>query len=438
MDKILRTTKKIIPKKIYTLGQPFYHYSFAFLGAMIYRFPSRNIKVIFVTGTKGKSSTVEFINSILEEAGYKTALAGTIRFKIGNTSRKNLYKMTIPGRFFVQKFLRDAVTAGCDYAIIEMTSEGARQYRHKFINIDALVFLNISPEHIESHGSYEKYIEAKLLLGKALEESNKPRKVLVANTDDKEAPRFLAIKIKEKYPFSLDNAKPFTMTEGATELTFQESKISTVFPGTFTIYNVLAAATFALTQNIPPEIIKKGIERVHEIRGRVQKIALPTNHPKFSLQKFSIIVDYAHTADSLEKLYQAFPDQYKIAVLGNTGGGRDTWKRAEMGKIANNNCDFIILTDEDPYDDDPRKIVDEMAVSINKDRLKIIMDRRAAIHEAIAQAVIASKGNKKVAILISGKGTDPYIMRANGKKEPWSDEEVSREELEKVLGSMLP
>jgi UDP-N-acetylmuramoyl-L-alanyl-D-glutamate--2,6-diaminopimelate ligase len=441
MEKTLRTIKKYIPKKIYRAIQPIYHYSLAFIGAVIYGFPSHHINVVFVTGTKGKSSTTEFINAILEAAGLKTALASTIRFKIDEQNKNNLYKMTIPGRFFLQRFLRQSVDAGCQYAIIEMTSEGARQFRHKFIALDALVFLNLSPEHIESHGSYENYVQAKLSLAKALETSPKKRRILIVNADDKEAQRFLAVPITEKYQFSLTDAQPYTLSDKGVSLTFQNKKIISPLVGEFTIYNILAAATYAITQNIPIDTIKRGIENINEIPGRLQRIHLPkkSTDQKNEDDAISIIVDYAHTPDSLEKLYRSFPHHYRIGVLGNTGGGRDTWKRAEMARIADRYCDSIILTDEDPYDDDPCKIVEEMASAIRTQReqsnkpLKIIMDRRGAIHAAIQEAVTqAGIVRAKIAVLISGKGTDPYIMRANAVREPWSDAQVAQEEFLKI------
>jgi len=164
MENLLRTTEKLIPRKIYKLFQPTYHFLLATTGTLLYRKPSRHIYVIGITGTKGKSSTAEFVNAVLEGAGKKTAILSTIRFKVGNTTRPNKFKMTMPGRFFTQKFLRDAVDAGCEYAIIEMTSEGARFFRHTGIDLDALIFTNLSPEHIESHGSFAKYKACKLRL----------------------------------------------------------------------------------------------------------------------------------------------------------------------------------------------------------------------------------------------------------------------------------
>ena len=184
METLLRIIKKIIPRNIFSFFQPAYHYLFALLAVLVYRFPSRKIKIVAITGTKGKTSTAEIVNAILEEAGYKTALAGTLRFKVGDEEERNLYKMTIPGRFFVQRFLRRAVNAKCDWVIIEMTSEGARQFRHKFIDFDALIFTNLSPEHIESHGSFEKYKDAKLSIARALANSPKRPRIIIANADN--------------------------------------------------------------------------------------------------------------------------------------------------------------------------------------------------------------------------------------------------------------
>jgi UDP-N-acetylmuramoyl-L-alanyl-D-glutamate--2,6-diaminopimelate ligase len=165
---MLSILKKIIPKKIFRALQPAYHYLLALAGALVYRFPSRKILVIGVTGTKGKSTTTEMLYHIFKAAGYKVALQNTIHFIIGENEKRNLFKMTMPGRFFIQKFLRDAVSGGSQVAILEMSSEGAKQYRHKFVDLDALIFTNLSPEHIESHGSYEKYVDAKLSIAKEL------------------------------------------------------------------------------------------------------------------------------------------------------------------------------------------------------------------------------------------------------------------------------
>ncbi len=425
MNKILNFLKKIIPRKIFGFFQPAYHWLLAFAAAIVYRFPARKIKVVAITGTKGKSSVCELVNAILEEAGYQTALASTIRFKINNRSEPNLFKMTMPGRFFVQRFIRQAVKENCDWVILEITSEGARQFRHKFIDLDALIFTNLAPEHIESHGSYEKYRDAKLSIARALEKSPKLNKTIVANTDDKEGVKFLAINVQNKIPYRLEDAKLYGLKSDGLEMMFSGEKICSRLRGLFNIYNILAAANLGCVLGISTLAIKRAIEKVEEIKGRAQIIK--TNN-------FEVVVDYAHTPDSLRAIYQAFPNKKKICILGNTGGGRDKWKRPAMGKIADEYCDKIILTDEDPYDEDPKQILLEIAAGIKNHRPEIILDRREAIREALEtcrHSVSTGSGHGvSYVVLITGKGTDPFIMGPNNSKIPWSDEEVVREELE--------
>lgn len=418
LNNILYHIKKFIPVWLFSWLQPLYHISLAFLAAIVYRFPSRNIKVVAVTGTKGKTSVTEMINAIFENAGFKTALSNTIRFKIGNESTDNLYKMSMPGRFFIQKFLRQAVDAKCDYVFMEVTSQGALLNRHRFIDFDALIFTNLSPEHIEAHGSYENYVNAKLSIAEAVAKSSKPKTVLVANADDRVSDLFLKKDFAEKKLYSLEDARPYNIFKEGFAMTVHGTLIRSPLSGEFNIYNELAAITYAETEGVKVEVARDAIEKLMMIRGRVEKID--------EGQDFSVIVDYAHTPDSLQKLYDVFKGTRRICVLGNTGGGRDTWKRDEMAKIAENECDEIVLTNEDPYDDDPQEIVNEMALGITKKPKHVIMDRREAIAKALS---LAKTGDS---VLITGKGTDPYIMGPNNTKILWSDAEVAREELRKL------
>lgn len=421
LDTTLQKTRKLIPEKLFRALQPAYHWTMAFMAAVWYRFPSRKIKVIGITGTKGKSSTVEILNAILEEAGYKTALSSTIRFKIDDISSENLYKMTMPGRFTVQRLLRKAVNKKCEYMILEMTSQGALLHRHKFINLDAFVFTNLSPEHIEAHGSYENYVSSKIAIARRLENSKKPNRVMVLNIDDKESSRFMALNADKKVTYSAKDAEPYEIKKEGISFTMNGQAMESRLSGLFNLYNIMAAVSTARSQSVSDDIIKRALEGFSGIPGRVQKITVGDK------QDFTVIVDYAHTPDSLEKLYQVFHSSRNICVLGGTGGGRDSWKRKEMGRIADRYCEEIILTDEDPYDENPRKIVDDVAQGISSQKAKIIMDRREAIREAIR---LAQPGDS---VLITGKGTDPYIMGPNGTKTPWSDAVVAREEIE-MLG----
>ena len=435
IDSVLSKTRHFIPESVFDFFNPMYHWSLALLGAVIYRFPSKKIKVIAVTGTKGKSSTVEILNAILEGAGFKTALTNTIRFKIGDRSRPNLYKMSMPGRFFMQKFLREAVNAKCDYAILEMTSQGSLTYRHRYIDQDAFVFTNISPEHIEAHGSYEKYLGAKLdIIRNGLGASKKRPRSAIVNGDDSESQRFLDCipdpKIK-KIRYKICDAEPYEIKKTGIDFSFNGKNASSPLSGLFNLYNILAAAATAKDMGVSDENIIAAVEKFSDIPGRVEKVEAKGMNGQS--QGFDVVVDYAHTADSLEKLYKVFrPDPQTprnnrlIAVLGGTGGGRDHWKRVEMGKLADAYCDEVILTDEDPYDEDPADIVDDVAKGIALKKPTVIMDRRLAIREAIKRA---KKGD---AILITGKGTDPYIMGPNGAKTPWSDADVAREELARL------
>lgn len=422
---MLYTIKKFIPKPLFDALAPIYHYLLALSGAVLYRFPSRKLAVLGVTGTKGKSSTTEMLNAIFEAAGYKTAILGTIRFKVGDKSEPNLRKMTMPGRFFVHQFLRRAVNARCEVAILEISSEAAKQHRHRFIGLDGLIFTNLSPEHIESHGSFEKYRAAKLSIAKTLGRKLKNRSVIVANADDPAGDLFLNCGADERYPFSLSDGKPYELTASGVKFTFKGEIINSPLRGLFNLYNMLGASTLAYAFGVSTLSIKEGLEKLSLIKGRVEFVKVEGE--KFKDQNFDVVVDYAHTGGSLTELYKAFENQRKICVLGNTGGGRDKWKRPEMAKVADTFCDEIILTNEDPYDEDPDQIIKDMLPGLTNHEAKVIMDRREAIREALRQA----QGGD--AVLITGKGTDPYIMLADNQKLPWSDFEVAKEELEKLL-----
>jgi UDP-N-acetylmuramoyl-L-alanyl-D-glutamate--2,6-diaminopimelate ligase len=407
--------KKYIPKRLLD----FYHLALAYGGALFYGHPSKKIFVVAITGTKGKSTTCELVQTILEGAGYKVALASTIRFSIGGESGPNLFKMTMPGRAYLQKFLRRAVDAHCTHAVIEMTSEGARQFRHRGIDLDALIFTNLQPEHLESHGGLEQYAAAKLSLARALEESPKRPRIIVANADDVWGEKFLEAAVEIKAPFLLAQAEPYTADDRSVRFVYQGELFTVPLPGLFNLKNVLATLALGSAMRIPLSNMQRSLAHVIPVAGRAERVERGQN--------FTVVIDYAHTPDSLRALFEAFSAHRLICVIGSTGGGRDQWKRPQMGAIADEFCEVSIVANEDPYDEDPEKIVKAIANGFKKHEPRVVLDRRTAIAAALAEA---REGD---AVLFTGKGTDPYIMGPHGSKEPWSDKKVAEEELDKLL-----
>lgn len=414
---MLRTIKAIIPRHIADGVRPLYHYLLALGSALWYGFPAKKLVVIGVGGTKGKSTVSEMIFAVLKESGAVPALCGTIRFAINDESEPNRYKMTMPGRGFIQAFLARAVRRGATHAVVELTTEGARQSRHLFLYPNIVVMTNVQKEHIESHGSFEKYVARKWNLVQELERSFK-KQAIVANTDDEWNAAFVGAQVPNAIAYSINDIPGVTSTKTETTFTYKDIHFSIPLPGTFNAVNALAAIAVGEELGIPLLTIAHALHNLPPVQGRVERID--------EGQPFSALVDYAHTPDSLRALYSAFPNTQKICVLGNTGGGRDTWKRPEMGKIADDMCDEVILTNEDPYDENPRAIVEEMARGMKRTPT-IIMDRREAIRHALNRAAPGA------VVLVSGKGTDPFIMGPHGTKTPWSDATVVREELQHLM-----
>jgi UDP-N-acetylmuramoyl-L-alanyl-D-glutamate--2,6-diaminopimelate ligase len=247
----------------------------------------------------------------------------------------------------------------------------------------------------------------------------------VANSDDSHGADFLALPIAEKIPFSLSDVSDINLTTEGSTFTLFDTKMHTRLIGQFNIYNIIACAHMARAFGVSPADIARGVAGLTEIKGRGEKITL--EHDTEHKQDFTVIVDYAHTPSSLEAIYSAFDHERKICVLGNTGGGRDTWKRPEMAKIADTHCSRIILTNEDPYDEDPLSIVEHMATGISISPYEIILDRKEAIDKAINYA------EPHDVVIITGKGTDPYIMGPNGTKEIWSDQDVAKDAIARKL-----
>jgi len=390
----------------------------ALVGAVFFGFPSNKLIVIGVTGTSGKSTTVDFITRILEESfdsaqgrsGNKVASTSSIRFKIGDKEWSNKLKMTMPGRFMMQKFLQQAVKEGCKYAVLEVTSEGIKQFRHKFINFDTAVFLNLTPEHIESHGSFEKYRSAKMELFKST------KNIHIVNADDENASYFTDLPANKKILYSVKNkadikADNLTLNKDGFEFTVKGTIINMHLVGGFNVYNALASIAVCLNYDVPLEKCKKVLERLKGMPGRLEIV---TKDP------FWVVVDYAFTPDQLEACYKSLNHRPLVCVLGATGGGRDKWKRPVLGKIAAQYCREVIVTNEDPYDEDPMEIINQVAEGVGSKAQKIL-DRKEAIKKAIKLA------RPSDTVIITGKGSEPLMAVANGKKIPWDDSQIVKE-----------
>ncbi|MEX0869816.1 MAG: UDP-N-acetylmuramoyl-L-alanyl-D-glutamate--2,6-diaminopimelate ligase [Candidatus Spechtbacterales bacterium] len=416
-----------------------YHAIWPFLGAIVYGNSSEKLKVIGITGTNGKTSATHMTTHVLESAGFKVASVSTLRFKIADREWTNKLKMTMPGRMKLQKFMRDAVKAGCTHLVMEVTSEGIKQSRHKFIKFDTAVFTNLTKEHIESHGGFENYKKAK---GRFFAE---PHRVSVVNLDDANAEYFLNFPAEHKITYGI-NSKSSGKVEkeiiavdaeiNNNGIKFKVDDVQFALPllGEFNVYNALAATGASMVQRVALEQCAKALKTFKGIPGRMEIVI---NEP------FSVVVDYAHTPDALIKVYKTLisanpkseyrnPKQiqnsndknYKlICVLGSAGGGRDKWKRPEFGKIAAEYCDEIILTDEDPYDENPSQILSEIESGISNFEFRIskILDRRKAIHKALE---LAKDGDT---VVITGKGAEPLMMTKEGPVE-WDDRKVVVEE----------
>ncbi len=406
LNKILGLGRKIIPRRIFKFAQPAYHWCLSMLGAVIYRFPSQSMKVIAVTGTKGKSTVVFMISKIFEEQGELVAAIGSLGFKIKDRTWPNILKMTLPGRLKLQKFLYRAKGAGCKYVVLEATSEGIAQNRLAGIDVDCAVFTNLHREHLESHGSFENYMAAKQkLFGKT-----KNRQIL--NIDDPYFEKFANYQARTKITFG----REWGMIS-LTNLRTKHTDLNLKLLGDFNENNALAALSVAYAYNLDMDKAVASLNSIESVPGRMEVI--------HSGKGFDVIVDYAHTPDSLEAVYKNLKPRAKklICVLGAAGGGRDKWKRPEFGKIAARYCDKIILTNEDPFDENPEEILSQIERGFNlsssqDDKLKKIIDRK----EAIKQALTLAEGGDIV--VITGKGSETSIAVAGGKKIPWSDKAV--------------
>lgn len=402
------------------------------LAAHYYRFPANKMIIIGVTGTKGKTTTSHLIAQIIEEAGYTVGLLSTVMFKVGKKEWPNETNMGTLPPFQLQKLLKEMAEAGCQYAVIETTSHSLAQERVYGIHYNVAVFTNLTHDHLDYHKDFDDYKQAK---GKMF--ANHPN-VIVSNIDDKNGSYFWRFPADKKLTYGIDHkahvvAKKIMHDNAATKSEFTlvgptgETTIETTLPGRFNVYNILAAVSVGLGLGIGLPTIKEAVRKLKSVKGRMERID--------EGQPYTVIVDYAHTPDSFEKIYETLRPATKgkiIHIFGATGD-RDKTKRPIMGAIAGRNADVVIVTDEEPYTEDPEKIIAEVASGVprgaNKNHLMTqnknfftITDRREAIRKGLA---LAEKGD---VVLVTGMGA--LTHRTVGTEHlPWADQDVVREEL---------
>lgn len=439
--------KKYLSKLLSQQTKNKFHKVEAQVACIKYRNPSNKIKVIGVTGTKGKTSVCNMIASIFDAAGIKCAMETTINTKFGNElivhTQKNRW-VTTPPSSVIQGFLRKAVNSKCEYAIIEVTSQAIDQNRIFGIDFDVLVYTNLSHDHLDYHKTKENYLNAKMKVFR-----DNPKAKSVINMDDPAWNRFYSLPAVEKFLYSVKKPidhgvvarKILTSSDSVTFTAAHDDGqniINLKIPGVFNVQNALAAYCVGLACEIDPEKIKHGLENISLISGRMEPIRVSQN------QDFTVLVDYAHNPDSLKNVYETVRDGMKksggrlIAVLGATGR-RDKTKRPLMGALAGGYADLVIFTNEDPYDEDPMQIIEEVSEGIHKGASKKhqwrlhrnywkVLDRAQAIKKAIREA------GKNDVVVITGKGAEEVMAVGLSEFIPFSDRKIARSELEQIFG----
>ncbi len=434
---MIHRLKKMVPEPIVQV----YHYVLARLAQLAYGNPSKDLIVIGVTGTNGKTTTAYFLAHALEASGFKTGCTTTGVMKVGDKEWINATKMTMPGRFFLQRTLRQMVRAGCRYAVVETSSQGLIQSRHVGIEYDVAVFTNLTPEHIEAHGGFEPYKRAKRRLFEHVA-SRRPKKIdgqdvpkiAVLNADSEHAEYYASTQGFDHISwYGIRSEKGMQATDlelraDGSGFTVQGSRIDLKLPGEYNISNALAALTVCRELDVDLRAAAKRLSATERVPGRFDRVD--------EGQPWTVIVDYAYEPESFARFYDALALLEKkrvIHVLGSCGGGRDVARRPILGRMAAERADIVIVTNEDPYDDDPQMIIDQVAEGAvahgkrdGKDLFRIL-DRREAIHKAMEMAKTGDL------VVLTGKGCEPWICLSNGRKLPWDEVEAAREAIRAAL-----
>lgn len=389
----------------------FYHFIQGLLASLAFNSPSKHITVIGVTGTDGKTTTVHMLYHVLRSSGQKVSMISTVGVAIGSRAYDTGFHVTTPTSWQIQKYMRRAVDAGHKHFILEATSHGLHQYRLAKINFEVGILTNITHDHLDYHGTWEKYALAKTRLFKNV-------KISILNLDDNKSYEFLKDKCAGKIvTYALDKNA---------DVNLKNFPIKLQIPGDYNLQNALAASACAQELGISKQKIKKALAEFAPVRGRMDQVSLG--------QSFKVYVDFAHTPNALDQALKTLKSQSAdklIAVFG-AAGQRDKSKREAMGQVADALADIIILTAEDPRGESVKEIASEISKGIKGKvagkSLFIVEDRQQAIDLATR---LASKND---VVGIFGKGHEKTMCY--GKREtPWDEFEAAKKAIKRSLNA---
>ena len=388
-----------------------------------YEDPSKDIKMIGITGTNGKTTVSYLLESIFSKYNKSCGVIGTISHRVGMLVHES--KNTTPGIVDNYGLIRDMVDTGMRYCVMEVSSHALDQGRVEGLHFEQAVFTNLTSDHLDYHQDREKYFQAKALLFTKYGPENS-----VINIDD-EYGKKLSEQIETPRLTYAINTQADVMAEEI-ELTLSGSSFRLITPqgqinlrtamvGLHNIYNILAAVAVTVRENIPLGDIKEGVESLSCVPGRLERIDCG--------QKFIVFVDYAHTEDALRNVLTSIKNvsKAKLFLLFGCGGGRDKTKRPKMGKVASEYADHVILANDNPRQEDPQMIIDEIAAGFEKKNFEIFPDREQAIMRILK---LASKGD---IVLIAGKGHEDYQILKSG-TVPFDDRAMVRS----ILSELSP
>ena len=429
--------KAFIPQKLFKKIEPWGHMAEAVLFNILNGFPAKDLKVMGVTGTNGKTSTCFLIHRMMVEAGYNVGLMTTVGYGVGNEIKPQIHHMTNVAVPELMQRLKWFKKQGVEWLVLETTSHALAQNRVWGIPFSLAVITNVTHEHLDYHGSFESYRDAKRKLFKLANKNKKGLRTGVINAEDPSSKLFESdITYLLTYGLKSGEVRAANIKSTSTGSDFtvkspaykdRQLKIHLNLPGSFNIYNALAAVGVGLALKLEPEQIEQGIAALQSVEGRMTAIE--------EGQPFSVVVDYAHTPDSFEKLFKDLKPVVKgklIVMFGSAGGQRDKAKRPVQGELAGKYADEVILTEEDDRDTPGEEILNQIAEGAEKagkvrdEDLFLVLDRSKAIKFTLSRAQVGDT------VLLLGKGHEKTIERANG-EHPWDEIGITRKILEGIL-----